>query len=222
MINNSNNISDSSISDNNLFINETYKKKYEKYKIKYIKLLEIYGGKKGNSSGRGKGKGKSKKGDDDETSESKYYDGSLESKYNLSKFDNPNYLEKYDEPNRARARAYFTDADQIEEEKRVEVQRYQRCKSTGLGCDYVSHGGKKGSSGSSIGKGKSKSKKRGSDGDDDDDYYVDDYRNKYTEITPINESLDKNNIFSKQEILILPGVIITSLCIISSIISNFR
>ena len=94
------------------------------------------------------------------------------------------------------------------------------------------YGGKKGSSGSRGNKKSKKQKKRqkkkkdDDDDDDDDDYSYDEdnedeYRNKYTEVTPI---YTKNIIdpINKKEILILPGIIITSLCIISSIISNLR
>ena len=153
----SSDIFDTSISDNNLIINENYKK-YEKYKLKYLKLLEIYGGGgsgKG-SSGRGKGKGKGK-----------------------GKSKNKKQKQK---------------------------------KSDGEGDDGGDDGG---------------DDDYGGDDDDDEGEYVsalrqyDDYRNKYTEITP-NDSSNKNNLLSKQEILILPGLVITSLCIISSIISNFR
>ena len=57
-------INNTSTSNNDLAMNEIYKKKYQKYKIKYIKLLEIYGGKKGSSSNRGNEKTKKSEADD--------------------------------------------------------------------------------------------------------------------------------------------------------------
>jgi hypothetical protein len=236
MINNSHNISDSSISDNSFLINETYKKKYQKYKIKYIKLLEIHGGKKGSSSNRGNKK--TKKGNDDDESSSEYnlkkYDNTIESQYNSAKFDDPDYLEKYQDDF-----VRFNDetiknfnADEIEADKRLNLAKYRsiknRCRGEGKECLYnQSYGGKKGNSTS---RGNRKTKKGDDDDDDDDDekhsknplrYYV----NKYTKIPSINNINDslnnnKNDLLSKKEMLILPGIVIASLCMITSIISN--
>ena len=60
-----------------------------------------------------------------------------------------------------------------------------------------------------------------SSSEDDENDEDDEYRNKYTEVAPIYTK-NINEPIDKKEILMLPGLLITSLCIISSIISNFR
>ena len=128
---------------------------------------------------------------------------------------------------------YISDNDLVISET---YKKYQKYKLKYLKLLEI-YGGKKGKSGrgkqkSKKNKKKEKKKKKKDDEGDESDYDYEyekkdeddddvEYRNKYTEVTPI---YTKNIVepFDKKEILMLPGLVITSLCIISSIISNFR